>query len=174
MIRETVRDFAEREIKPLAKELDEKAEFSYELTKKMGDLGLFGMFLPERYGGQELDTLSYIIAVEELARIDGSQAATLAAHNSLGIGPIYHYGTEEQKMKYLPQLCTGEALWGFGLTEANAGSDSRGTKTTAFLEDGQWVINGSKIFITNGSCDFSIGSTVQTETADNNGKKEFT
>ena len=134
LIKETVRDFAEREIKPLAKELDEKAEFSIELTKKIGELGLFGMYLPEKYGGQELDTLSYIIAVEEIARIDGSQAATLAAHNSLGIGPLYYYGTEEQKTKYLPQLCTGEALWGFGLTEADAGSDSRGTKTKAVLE----------------------------------------
>ena len=175
LIRETVRDFAEREVKPLAKELDEKAEFSYDLTRKMGELGLFGMYLPEKYGGQGLDTLSYIIAVEELARIDGSQAATLAAHNSLGIGPLYYYGTEEQKMKYLPRLCTGEALWGFGLTEANAGSDSRGTKTTALLENGEWVINGSKIFITNGSCDFSIGATVQAVTKVlENGKKEFT
>jgi len=133
------------------------------------------MYLPEQYGGQGLDTLSYIIAVEEIARIDGSQAATLAAHNSLGIGPLYEYGTEEQKMKYLPQLCTGEALWGFGLTEPNAGSDSRGTKTSAKLENGEWTINGSKIFITNGSCDISIGSTVQavTKTHDS-GKKEFT
>ncbi|MCD4789619.1 MAG: acyl-CoA dehydrogenase family protein [Bacteroidales bacterium] len=175
MIRETVRDFAEREIKPIAKELDEKAEFSYDLTKKMGELGLFGMYLPEKYGGQDLDTLSYIIAVEELARVDGSQAATLAAHNSLGIGPLYYYGTEEQKMKYLPQLCTGEALWGFGLTEPNAGSDSRGTKTTAVLENSEWLINGSKIFITNGSADISVGSTVQTVTkVFENGKKEFT
>ncbi|MCB0805264.1 MAG: acyl-CoA dehydrogenase family protein, partial [Bacteroidales bacterium] len=134
MIRDTVRDFAEREIKPVAQELDEKAEFSYDLTQKMGELGLFGMTLPQKYGGQELDTLSYIIAVEEVARVDGSQAATLAAHNSLGIGPLAEYGTEEQKMKYLPQLCTGKALWGFGLTEPNAGSDSRGTKTTAVLE----------------------------------------
>ncbi|MCK5856787.1 MAG: acyl-CoA dehydrogenase family protein, partial [Bacteroidales bacterium] len=117
MIRETVRDFAEREIKPLAQELDERAEFSIELTKKIGELGLFGMYLPEKYGGQGMDTLSYIIAVEELARVDGSHAATLAAHNSLGIGPLYYYGTEEQKMKYLPKLCTGEGLWGFGLTE---------------------------------------------------------
>ncbi len=174
MIRETVRDFAEREIKPVAQDLDEKAEFSYDLTRKMGELGLFGMYLPEKYGGQGLDTLSYIIAVEEIARIDGSQAATLAAHNSLGIGPLYYYGNEEQKMKYLPQLCTGEALWGFGLTEPNAGSDSRGTKTMAQLENGKWTITGSKIFITNGSCDISVGSTVQAVTKIfENGKKEF-
>lgn len=175
MIRETVRDFAEREIKPLAKELDEKAEFSYDLTRKMGELGLFGMYLPMEYGGQEMDTLSYIIAVEEIARVDGSQAATLAAHNSLGIGPLYYYGTEEQKKKYLPPLCTGDALWGFGLTEPNAGSDSRGTKTMASIENGEWVINGSKIFITNGSCDISVGSTVQAVTkVHKDGKKEFT
>jgi short-chain 2-methylacyl-CoA dehydrogenase len=174
MIRDTVRDFAEREIRPVAKELDEKAEFSYDLTAKMGELGLFGMYLPEQYGGQGLDTLSYIIAVEELARIDGSQAATLAAHNSLGIGPLYYYGTEEQKMKYLPQLCTGKALWGFGLTEPNAGSDSRGSKTTAKLDGDEWVIDGSKIFITNGSADISIGSSVQAVSGEENGKKVFT
>lgn len=174
MIRDTVRDFAEREIKPVAQELDEKAEFSYDITAKMGELGLFGMYLPERYGGQGLDTLSYIIAVEELARIDGSQAATLAAHNSLGIGPIYYFGTEEQKMKYLPQLCTGKALWGFGLTEPNAGSDSRGSKTTAKVDGDEWVIEGSKIFITNGSADISIGSSVQAVSGEENGKKVFT
>lgn len=174
LIRDTVRDFAEREIKPRAKELDEKGEFSYELTKKIGEMGLFGMNLPEKYGGQGLDTLSYIIAVEELARIDGSHAATLAAHNSLGIYPLYGYGTEEQKMKYLPQLCTGESLWSFGLTEPGAGSDSRGSKTTAVLKDNEWVINGSKIFITNGSSEISMGCTVQAVSVDADGKKEFT
>lgn len=175
LIRQTVRDFAEREIKPIAQELDEKEEFSEDLTRKIGELGLFGMYLPEKYGGQELDTLSYIIAVEELARVDGSQAATLAAHNSLGIGPLYYYGTEEQKLKYLPKLCTGEGLWAFGLTEADAGSDSRGSKTTAKLEDGKWKINGSKIFITNGSSDLSLGATVQAVTEVHpDGKKEFT
>ncbi len=174
LIRKTVRDFAENEIKPLAKELDEQEKFSYDLTERMGELGLFGMMLPEKYGGQNLDTLSYIIAVEELARIDGSHAATLAAHNSLGIGPLYYYGTEEQKMKYLPDLCTGQALWSFGLTEPNAGSDSRGTKTKAILENGNWQINGSKIFITNGSTEISIGSTVQAVTDENNdGTKEY-
>jgi short-chain 2-methylacyl-CoA dehydrogenase len=173
LIRETVRDFAEREIKPVAKDLDEKAEFSHDLTRKMGELGLFGMYLPEKYGGQGLDYLSYVIAVEEIARIDSSQAATLAAHNSLGIGPLYYYGSEEQKMKYLPKLCTGAALWGFGLTEPDAGSDSRGTKTKAFVENGEWVINGSKIFITNGSVDISVGSTVQTVTGEKDGKKEY-
>jgi alkylation response protein AidB-like acyl-CoA dehydrogenase len=175
LIKQTVRDFAEREIKPIAQELDEKAHFSVELTKKMGDLGLFGMYLPEKYGGQGLDTLSYIIAVEELARIDSSQAATLAAHNSLGIGPLYYYGTEEQKMRFLPKLCTGENLWAFGLTEPDAGSDSRGTKTTAVLENGEWIINGSKIFITNGASEIAAGTTVQTVAkVKAEGSKEFT
>jgi len=175
MIRDAVRDFAEREIRPVAKELDEKAEFSVELTKKIGEMGLFGMYLPEQYGGQGMDTLSYIMAVEEIARVDSSQAATLAAHNSLGIGPLYYYGTEEQKMKYLPQLCTGDALWAFGLTEPDAGSDSRGTKTKAFVENNEWVINGSKIFITNGASDLAIGSTVQAVTGeDEKGRKEYT
>ena len=174
MIRQTVREFAEREVKPRAQELDAKAEFSYELTKMIGDLGLFGMNLPEKYGGQGLDTLSYIIAVEEMARVDGSQAATLAAHNSLGISPLYDFGTEEQKMKYLPQLCTGEGLWSFGLTEPGAGSDSRGSKTTAVLDGDEWVINGSKIFITNGSSDISKGCTVQAVSGEKDGKKLFT
>ncbi len=174
LIRQTVRDFAEREVKPLAQELDEKGEFSVELTKKMGELGLFGMYLPEKYGGQGLDTLSYIIAVEELARIDSSQAATLAAHNSLGIGPLYYFGNEEQKMKYLPKLCTGENLWAFGLTEPDAGSDSRGTKTTAKLVDGKWNINGSKIFITNGASELAAGACVQTVTEKKDDISEFT
>jgi len=173
LIRETVRDFAEREVKPLAKDLDEKGEFSIELTKKIGELGLFGMYLPEKYDGGGMDTLSYIIAVEEMARIDSSQAATLAAHNSLGIGPIYYFGSEEQKMKYLPKLCTGNHLWGFGLTEPDAGSDSRGTKTKAKLENGEWTINGSKIFITNGSSELSLGSSVQAVTDIVDGKKIF-
>lgn len=174
MIRNTVRDFAEREIRPIAKDLDERAEFSVDITRKMGELGLFGIYLPHEYGGHGMDYLAYIIAVEELARIDGSQAATVAAHNSLGIGPLYYYGSEEQKKKYLPLLCTGNALWAFGLTEPDAGSDSRGSKTRAVLENGEWVINGSKIFITNGSADISIGATVQAVTGENNGKKEFT
>jgi len=167
LIRQTVRDFAEREIKPLATELDEKETFSYELTRRMGQLGLFGMTISPDYGGQGMDYLSYIVAVEELARVDSSQAATLAAHNSLGVGPIYNYGTEEQKRKYLPKLCTGEALWGFGLTEPEAGSDSRGTRTRAVREGNQWVINGSKIFITNAATGITLGSTVQAVTGNN-------
>ncbi len=174
LIRSTVRDFAEKEIRPLAHELDDKAEFSYPLTKRMGELGLLGMYIDEKYGGQGTDYLSYIIAVEEIARVDSSQAATLAAHNSLGIGPLKRYGTEEQKMKYLPQLCTGDALWGFGLTEPDAGSDSRGTKTKAYLDGNEWVINGSKIFITNAATRITLGSTVQAVTGEKDGDKVFT
>jgi alkylation response protein AidB-like acyl-CoA dehydrogenase len=173
-LRSMVREFAEKKIKPVAQKLDEEEAFSYELTKQMGELGLFGVYLPEQYGGAGMDYLSYIIAVEEIARIDGSQAATLAAHNSLGIGPIYNYGTEEQKMKYLPKLCTGEALWSFGLTEPEAGSDSRASKTTAKAEENNWIINGSKIFITNGSVDINLGTTVQTVTQETSDNKEFT
>lgn len=174
LIRESVRDFAEREIKPLAKELDDKQQFSVELTHKMGEIGLFGMLVSPEYGGQGMDYLSYIIAVEELARIDSSQAATIAAGNSLGLNPIYYYGTEEQKRKYLPVLCTGKKLWGFGLTEPNAGSDSRNSKTFAKLADGKWTINGSKIFITNASSEISLGSTVQCVSGENGKDKEFT
>ncbi|MCF8373849.1 MAG: acyl-CoA dehydrogenase family protein [Bacteroidales bacterium] len=173
LIRSTVREFAEKEIKPIAAELDESEEFSIELTRKMGEIGLFGMVVDPEFGGHGFDVLSYIIAVEELARVDSSQAATVAAHNSLGIGPINEYGTEEQKKKYLPDLCTGEALWGFGLTEPDAGSDSRGTKTKAVLDKGEWVINGSKIFITNAATEITLGSTVQAITGDKDGKKEY-
>ncbi len=173
MIRESTREFAETVIKPVAAELDQKEEFSYELTKKMGEMGFMGITVPEKYGGQGLDYLSYIIIVEELARVDSSQAATVAAHNSLGTGPIINFGTEKQKQKYLPKLVTGEALWAFGLTEPTAGSDSRGTKTTAVLKDGYWIINGSKTFITNGSVKINIGATVQAVTGEKDGKKEF-
>ncbi len=161
MIRKEVRRFAAKEIAPVAGDLDENEEFSVELTTKMGEIGLFGMFVSEEYEGQAMDNLSYIIAVEEIARVDGSQAATIAAGNSLGIGPIYYFGTEEQKKKYLPKLCRGEALWGFGLTEPTAGSDAGGSKTTAVLDGNEWVLNGSKIFITNAACELSMGVTVQ-------------
>ncbi len=159
ILRNSVRDFAEKEIKPVAIELDQKEEFSYETMRKMADLGLFGMFVSEKYGGQGMDYLSYIIATEEIARVDGSHAATVAAGNSLGIGPLYYFGNEEQKKKYLPKLCSGEALWGFGLTEPNAGSDAGNSKTTAVLDGDEWIINGSKIFITNASTKLTSGVT---------------
>jgi short/branched chain acyl-CoA dehydrogenase len=149
LTRQAVRDFAGKEIAPLAEELDEKEEFSVELTLKMGELGLLGCFVPEKYGGSNMGYISYIIAVEELARVDGSQAATVAAGNSLGIGPIYYYGSEEQRKEWLPKLCSGKMLAAFGLTEPHAGSDAGGSRTRAELQGDHWVINGSKIFITN-------------------------
>ncbi len=172
-LRKKVREFAEMEVKPKAKKLDEAGTFSVELTKRMGELGLFGIIIPEKYGGQNLDTLSYIIAVEELARIDGAQAATVASHNSLGINPIYQFGTEKQKQKFLPSLTIGEKLWAFGLTEPTAGSDSRGTRTEAKLVDGNWVINGSKIFITNSASELSGGATLQVVTGEKNNEKQL-
>jgi len=175
MIRREVRKFAQSEISPIASELDEKEEFSVELTRKMGEIGLFGAFVSEEYDGQGMDYLSYIIAVEEVARVDGSQAATIAAGNSLGIAPIYYFGTKAQKQKYLPKLCRGEALWGFGLTEPTAGSDAGGSKTTATRDGDGWVLNGSKIFITNAACEISMGVTVQAVTGNRpSGKPEYT
>ncbi len=174
MIQKEVRTFAQKEITPIAVELDEEEKFSEELTRKMGEIGLFGVFVPEKYHGQAMDYISYIISVEEIARADGSQAATIAAANSLGIGPIYYFGTEAQKQKYLPTLCKGEGLWGFGLTEPSAGSDAGGSKTTAVLDGNEWVINGSKIFITNAACDMTMGVTVQAVTGTrNNGSPEY-
>src|SRR5512137_1544625 len=149
LTRQAVRDFAEKEIAPLADELDEKEEFSVALTQKMGELGLLGCFVPERYGGSNMGYIAYIIAVEELARVDGSQAATIAAGNSLGIGPIYYFGSEAQRQEWLPRLCAGEMLAAFGLTEPGAGSDAGSSRTKAELQGDNWVINGSKIFITN-------------------------
>lgn len=173
LLRQSVRDFAERDIKPAARKLDQQEQFSLELTKKIGEMGLLGMIVPEEFGGQGMDYLAYIIAVEELARVDGSQAATLAAHNSLGIGPLLNFGSQQQKEKYLPSLCTGEALWAFGLTEPEAGSDSRGTRTAAKLANGSWTINGSKIFITNGATIITAGVTVQTVSGEKDGEKEY-
>ena len=175
MIRKEVRHFAEKEIAPLAIELDETESFSAALTRKMGQIGLFGMFVAEAYEGQQMDYLAYIIAVEEIARVDGSQAATIAAANSLGIGPIYYFGTEEQKRRYLPALCRGDGLWGFGLTEPTAGSDAGGSKTTAVKDGNEWVLNGSKIFITNAACEMTMGVTVQAVTGTRDGgRQEYT
>lgn len=174
LLRDSVREFALGEIAPLAEQLDEEESFSVELTQKMGDLGLFGIWVPEEYGGSGMTFLSYIICVEEIARIDGSQAATVAAGNSLGIGPIFYFGNEGQKMEWLPRLCSGKELGSFGLTETDAGSDAGAGKTTAKLEAGQWVINGSKIFITNSSTPISSVCTVLAVTNElKGGKKEF-
>ena len=173
ILRSSVREFSEKVIDPLAPELDEEEKFSIELTKKMAKLGLFGIFVPEKYGGSGMDYLSYCIAIEEIARIDGSQAATVAAGNSLGIGPIYYYGSEKQKNFWLPKLCSGKMLASFGLTESEAGSDAGASRTTARLENGQWIINGSKIFITNSTSPMAGVCTVQATTGyRTDGKKD--
>ncbi len=172
-LRQEVRAFAEQEIKPLAHELDEKEEFSIELAQKMGQAGLYGIDIPKEYGGRGLDTLSYIIAVEELARVDSSQAVTMAAHNSLGVAPIYLFGTDEQRQNYLPKLTNGEKLWAFGLTEVMAGSDAQGVLTTAVDKGDHWLINGTKRYITNGSSEMMQGMTVLAITNETNGKKRF-
>ena len=174
ILRDTVRKFAQNEIQPVANELDKNETFSYETMAKMAEMGLFGIFVAEEYGGQEMDYVSYIIATEEIARVDGSHAATVAAENSLGIGPLYYFGSEEQKHKYLPALCRGETLWGFGLTEPNAGSDAGNAQTRAVLDGDEWVINGTKIFITNASTDITAGVTVLCRTGTrNDGKPEL-
>ena len=164
LTRQAVRDFAENEIAPIAHELDEKEEFSADLTRRMAELGLLGCFVPEKYGGSNIGYISYIIAVEELARVDGSQAATIAAGNSLGIGPIYYFGSEKQKKEWLPRLCAGEILAGFGLTEPEAGSDAGSSNTRAERKGNNWIINGSKIFITNSACSMTGVVVVQAVT----------
>ncbi len=169
-----VRAFAEEVIAPEAAQLDAEERFSSELTIKMGEQGLLSMVAPKKYGGQEMDTLSYIIAVEELARVDSSQAATVVAHNSLGVVPLKDYGTDEQKEKYLPKLSSGHYLWAFGLTEENAGSDARGTETTAVRDGDEWVINGSKRYITNAATSLTLGVTLQVMTNDSNGQPKLT
>lgn len=172
LLRKTIREFAEGEIKPKRFELDQSESFSYEMTAKLGELGLLGAVASPEYGGQELCYQDYIIAIEELARVDASQAATVAAHNSLGVGPINNFGSTQQKEKYLPDLCTGKKLWSFGLTEPDAGSDAGASKTNAELKNGKWIINGAKIFITNGATNITAGCTVQAITGEQNGKRE--
>ncbi len=172
-LRQQVREFAENEVKPVAAALDEDEVFSTELTARMGEMGFFGIQVPSELGGQGLDTLSYIIIVEELARVDSSQAATVAAVNSLAIAPIFKYGTEEQKKRLIPPLCAGKMTWAFGLTEENAGSDAMGSETTARLQDGYWVINGAKMHITNSASEISGGVTLQAVTGENKGRKKL-
>jgi alkylation response protein AidB-like acyl-CoA dehydrogenase len=155
LLRDTVRDFAQQEIAPVAEELDHSKRFPYDIVKRLGELDLMGIPFPERYGGGGGDSLAYALAVEELARVDSSVAITLCAHTSLGTQPIYLFGSEEQKESWLPRLCSGERLGAFGLTEPEAGSDAGNTQTRAALEDGEWVINGSKQFITNAGTEIS-------------------
>jgi alkylation response protein AidB-like acyl-CoA dehydrogenase len=161
--RARVRDFAEGEIEPKAKELDETAQFPFDTAKKLGEMGFLGMVVPEEYGGSGLDTVSYSIAVEELSRVCGSTGITVAAHNSLGVYPIYLFGNEEQKRKYIPDLASGKKLGTFGLTEPDAGSDAAGTKSTAVLDGDSYVVNGSKCFITNASVGETLVITAVTD-----------
>ncbi|MDX6581174.1 MAG: short-chain 2-methylacyl-CoA dehydrogenase [Solirubrobacterales bacterium] len=155
LIQTTVRDFAQREVAPAAEELDREKRFPYEIVAKLGDLGLMGIPFPEEYGGGGGDSLAYAIAVEELTRADSSVAITLCAHTSLGTQPIFLFGDEEQKREWLPELCAGRKLGAFGLTEPEAGSDAGNVHTKARLEDGEWVIDGAKQFITNAGTDIS-------------------
>ncbi len=173
LLRDTVRDFARNEVAPVAEELDRTKAFPYELVAKMGELGLMGIPFPEQYGGGGADTLAYALAVEELTRIDSSVAITMAAHTSLGTMPIYLWGTDEQKDDWLPQLCSGGKLAAFGLTEPEAGSDAGNTHTRAALEGGEWVVNGSKQFITNSGTDISGCVTITAVTGQENGSKEI-
>jgi alkylation response protein AidB-like acyl-CoA dehydrogenase len=166
LLRDTVRQFAREKVAPVAEKLDKEKRFPYDLVAELAELGLMGMTIPEEYGGAGTDTLSYAIAVEELTRIDSSVAITVAAHHSLGTLPIYYFGSEEQKREWLPDLASGKKLAAFGLTEANAGSDAAATRTTAKLEDGEWVIDGSKIFITNAGTDITACVTITALTGD--------
>jgi alkylation response protein AidB-like acyl-CoA dehydrogenase len=155
LLRDTVRDFARQEVAPVAEELDRTKAFPYEIVAKLGELGLMGIPFPEDYGGGGADTLSYALAVEELARVDSSVCITMAAHTSLGTMPIHLWGTDEQKDDWLPDLCAGRRLAAFGLTEPEAGSDAGATRTRAALDDGEWVIDGAKQFITNAGTEIS-------------------
>jgi len=166
LVRSTVREFAQERVAPVAEELDRESRFPYELVAELGELGLMGMTIPEEYGGAGADTVSYAIAVEELTRVDSSVAITLAAHHSLGTLPIFYYGNEAQKHEWLPQLASGEKLAAFGLTEPDAGSDAGATRTRAELRDGTWVVNGSKIFITNAGTDITACVTITARTGD--------
>jgi len=159
-IQQLCRDFAREVVAPQAERLDREAAFPYEIVTKMAALGLFGLPFPEEYGGAGADTVSYALAVMELARIDASVAITLAAQVSLGASPFYLFGTEAQKQQFLVPLALGQQLWGFGLTEPGAGSDAGATQTRAELRAGQWVINGTKAFITNSGTDITGGTTI--------------
>jgi short-chain 2-methylacyl-CoA dehydrogenase len=166
LLRATVREFAERRIAPVAEELDREHRFPYDLIAGLAELDLLGIPIPEEYGGSGADALSYTIAIEELTRVDSSVAITVAAHTSLGTMPILLYGTEEQKRTWLPDLAGGKKLAAFGLTEPEAGSDAGATRTTAELRDGHWIVNGSKIFITNAGTDISACVTITARTGD--------
>jgi short-chain 2-methylacyl-CoA dehydrogenase len=170
LLQRTVRDFAAAEVAPVAGELDRTKSFPYELVAKMGELGWMGIPFPEDVGGAGGTTLQYAIAVEELTRVDSSVAITLCAHTSLGTQPIYLFGSTEQRELYLPDLCAGRKLGAFGLTEPEAGSDAGNVKTRARLEDGEWVINGAKQFITNAGTEISGHVAITARTGDTAGE----
>src|ERR1700744_4389949 len=174
-LRDTVADFARTVVAPVSAKHDEEHSFPYEVIAKMGEMGLFGLPFPEEYGGMGGDYFALALALEELGKVDQSVAITLEAGVGLGAMPIYRFGTEEQKQKWLPDLVAGRALAGFGLTEPGAGSDAGGTRTTARLENGGWVINGAKQFITNSGTDITSPVTVTavTGTVGDGGKKEI-
>jgi short/branched chain acyl-CoA dehydrogenase len=166
LVRRTVREFATERVAPVAEELDRESRFPYELVAELAELGLMGIPFPEDYGGAGSDTLAYAIAIEELTRVDSSVAITVAAHTSLGTMPIFLYGSGEQKREWLPRLTSGERLAAFGLTEPDAGSDAGATRTHADLRDGSWIVNGSKIFITNAGTDITACVTITAVTGE--------
>jgi alkylation response protein AidB-like acyl-CoA dehydrogenase len=171
MIRRTIREFAEEEVAPGALERDRNKEFPLEIFKKLADMGMMGLPFPEEYGGGGADTISFAIVTEELSRACASTGITYSAHISLGGAPLHLFGTEEQKQKFLVPICTGESFGAFGLTEPNAGSDAGGTRTTAIEENGEFVINGNKCFITNAS--FAKHLALTAVTGEKDGKKEI-
>ncbi len=172
--RDLARDYAQAEIRPRAAELDREQKFPYDIVAEMSRLGLMGLTLPEEYGGSGGDFLSYNLALEEISRADTSVGITMEAHISLGCVPLATYGTPEQKEKFLSQCAAGERLWAFGLTEEEAGTDAGGTRTTAELDDGDWVVNGSKKWITNSGTDVTAGVTVIARTGTReNGRVEL-
>jgi short/branched chain acyl-CoA dehydrogenase len=172
-IRSVVRDFAQGEIAPTAAQFDESGEFPYAWVRGMAGLGLFALPFPESVGGAGGDFLSYALAMEEIARADASAAITLEAAVSLGIAPLVFFGSAEQKQRWLPALLSGEKLWSFGLTEAEAGSDAAATQTRAVRDGDMWVINGRKVFITNAGTDISAGVTITAVTSSDNGTKQI-
>ncbi len=174
-IQATVAEFARERVAPRAEEMDRNEAFPYDLVAEMADLGLMGLPFPEEYGGAGADTVSYALAIMELARVDASTAITMAAHVSLGASPFYLFGSEEQKRRYLVPLAQGRMLWGFGLTEPGAGSDAGNTQTKAELRDGKWIVNGTKAFITNSGTELTGGTTITAATGTrSDGKPEIT
>jgi alkylation response protein AidB-like acyl-CoA dehydrogenase len=173
LLQRTVREFAREEVAPVAEELDRAKRFPYEIVAKLGELGLMGIPFPEEFEGGGADTLAYTLAVEELTRVDSSVAITLAAHTSLGTMPIHLWGTGEQKEEWLPELCSGRRLAAFGLTEPEAGSDAGNTRTRARPQDGEWVIDGAKQFITNAGTEISGCVTITALTGEDNGGREI-